>query len=163
MSDTDILFEAILVPHRSLPPLGFFVVMAALVGVSLAIGIGFSVAGAWPVLGFLGIDIILVYIAFRISYGAARQCERVRVRADELEVMYMMPCGTGKRAVMQSYWAKVHLERVNPRHVQLMIRSHGRALEVGSFLGVAEKTAFADTLTVALDQSRQGPPKQATT
>lgn len=154
MSDTDILFEAILVPHRSLPPLGFFVVMAALVGVSLAIGIGFSVAGAWPVLGFLGIDIILVYIAFRISYGAARQSEHVRLSAQELEIVLADPSGTEKRTVLQAYWAKIDVEPENAKRVRLVIRSHGRTLELGSFLGTAEKLAFAEAPSNALRDAR---------
>lgn len=154
MRDTEILFEAYLVPHRSLPPIGFLVVMGLLIAISVAIGVGFALAGAWPVLGFLGIDVILVYIAFRISYGAARQSEHVRLSAQELEIVLADPSGTEKRTVLQAYWAKIDVEPENAKRVRLVIRSHGRTLELGSFLGTAEKLAFAEALSNALRDAR---------
>lgn len=140
--------------------MGFLVVMAILITLSVAIGVGFSLAGAWPVLGFLGIDVILVYLAFRISYGAARQSERVRLSADELEVRFAGASGKDRRATLKPYWAKIAVEPANAERVRLVIRSHGRALELGSFLGTAEKLAFAEALTDALRQSRDAAPDQ---
>ena len=161
MRETDVLFEAILIPHRSLPPVGVIAVMCALIVVSAAIGVGFTLVGAWPVLGFLGIDIILVYWAFRISYGAARQSEHVRLSADELEIVFMDASGADRRATVQSYWATAWLEPANTKQDRLVIRSHGRELELGSFLGRAEKIAFADRLNDALRKSRDSVPEHS--
>lgn len=140
--------------------MGFLVVMGLLISISVAIGVGFALAGAWPVLGFLGIDIILVYIAFRISYGAARQSERVRLSASDLEVVFAHPSGADKRAVLRAYWARISVEPENSKRVRLVIRSHGRALELGSFLGTAEKMAFAEALSDALRLAREVVPDQ---
>lgn len=158
MREADILFEAMLTPHRSLPPLGFVLVMGVLITISVAIGVGFSLVGAWPVVGFLGIDVLLVYLAFRISYGAARQSEHVRLTADTLEVLIQKGSGRGRRAALQPYWARVDIEPVSAKRTRLIIRSHGETLELGAFLGSEEKLAFAEALTEALRRNRETVP-----
>ena len=65
------LFSALLTPHRSLSPTGFLLFMVVLGGISFTTGIMFLLAGAWPVFGFFGLDVIAVYIAFRANYRAA--------------------------------------------------------------------------------------------
>ena len=71
------LLELVLTPHRSLPRRGFAVLMAALVLFNLVAGLVFLVVGAWPVIGFLGLDVLLVWLAFRMNYARARQSERI--------------------------------------------------------------------------------------
>ena len=61
-------FERVLLPHRSLPPRGFHLLILILGLISFAVGIGFVSIGAWPVMGFFGLDVALVYIAFRLNY-----------------------------------------------------------------------------------------------
>ena len=68
-----------LTPHRSLGPTGFLILMAVLGGVSFAAGIVFLLVGAWPVFGFFGLDVLLIYCAFRLNYRAARAYEEVTV------------------------------------------------------------------------------------
>ena len=67
-----VLFEARLSPHRSLSFTGFTILMLVLAGISLAIGITFLMMGAWPVFGFFGLDVALVWLAFRANYREAR-------------------------------------------------------------------------------------------
>ena len=43
--------------------------------VSFAAGAMFFVVGAWPVVGFLGLDLLLIYLAFRASYRSGRAYE----------------------------------------------------------------------------------------
>ena len=73
------LFSAILTPHRSLGGAGFLVLMLAVIIVSFASGLFFFLIGAWPVMGFLGLDVLLIYWAFRISYRTADAFEEVTV------------------------------------------------------------------------------------
>ena len=68
------LFAALLTPHRSLNRTGFVVVMAFLSVVSFATGVAFLMMGAWPVFGFLGLDVLAIYVAFRINFSRARAC-----------------------------------------------------------------------------------------
>src|ERR1700759_2234242 len=80
------VFERVLLPHRSLPPRGFHLMMLLLGCLSAAVGIGFVSIGAWPVTGFFGLDVALVYVAFRISYRRARLREILRLAGDAFTV-----------------------------------------------------------------------------
>ena len=65
-------FDAVLYPNRSLGTAGFYSLMAAIVTVSAGVGAAFVLAGAWPVSGFLGLDVLLLYLAFRWNYRDGR-------------------------------------------------------------------------------------------
>ena len=80
------LFDAVLYPNRSLGRFGFHLLMAAIVLVSAAIGAAFVLAGAWPVTGFLGADVVLLYLAFRWNYRQGRRAEFIRLDGAELVV-----------------------------------------------------------------------------
>ena len=84
-----LLFEALITPHRSLAPRGFLLLMGTLAGLSFGAGLGFVLLGAWPVVGFLGLEVLLVWVAFRISYRRARQYERLLLTRDALTVERM--------------------------------------------------------------------------
>ena len=74
-------FHAVLMPHRSLGPTGFLVLMAASTGIAFVTGMIFLLAGAWPVLGFLGLDVLLIYAAFKLNYRSGRLYETVDLTA----------------------------------------------------------------------------------
>src|ERR1700748_3247137 len=80
------LFSAIITPHRSLSSTGFLLVMALVGSLSFIGGMFFYLMGAWPVVGFLGLDVALVYWAFRANYRAAAAFEEVTVTPSELKV-----------------------------------------------------------------------------
>ena len=90
------LFAAVLTPHRSLGQGAFLVLMSAVVGVSFLTGLLFWSLGAWPVTGFFGLDVLLLYLAFRWSYRAARLCERVELIPGELRVTRTEPGGRAR-------------------------------------------------------------------
>jgi len=69
------IFSAIITPHRSLGPSGFLIFMLCLGGLSFISGVIFVSLGAWPVFGFFGLDVLLVYLAFRANYRSARAYE----------------------------------------------------------------------------------------
>src|ERR1700752_1906874 len=87
------LFSAIITPHRSLSSTGFLLVMLLVGGSSFAAGIVFFVIGAWPVIGFMGLDVLLVYWAFRANYRAAAAYEEVTVTPSELRLRRVSPPG----------------------------------------------------------------------
>ncbi|MGA8397610.1 MAG: DUF2244 domain-containing protein, partial [Pseudolabrys sp.] len=73
------IFSATLTPHRSLNRVGFLILMLLFGSVSFITGILFLVVGAWPVLGFFGLDVLLLYWAFRLNYRHAKAYEQVIV------------------------------------------------------------------------------------
>src|SRR5262245_35136004 len=80
------LFSAVITPHRSLSRTGFLIVMAVFGGVSFVGGLVFYLLGAWPIVGFLGLDVLLVYVAFKVNYRAAKAYEQVTITPSELRV-----------------------------------------------------------------------------
>src|SRR6188474_2008439 len=79
-------FKALLTPHRSLGRAGFMVLMGALLLAWTITGAIFLANGAWPIFGFFGLDVLLVYVAFRLNYRSAKAYEQVTVTPSELTV-----------------------------------------------------------------------------
>lgn len=150
-----VLFDARLRPHRSLSARGFVILMAVLCGVSFVAGLIFFLVGAWPVVGFLGLDVLLVYLAFRINYRRARLYETVRLTRDDLLVERVDHCGGRSSWRFQPYWLQVMMDDP-PRHESpLTLRSHGRSLEIGRFLTPHERLDLARALRDALEAVRR--------
>lgn len=143
-------FDVVLYPNRSLGPLGFYALMGGIVLVSVAVGAGFMLAGAWPVSGFLGLDVLLVYAAFRWNYRAGRCADLIRLDRNELCVRQVRPDGRTRESRFDPHWVRVTMDDP-PRHdSQLVLSSHGRALAIGAFLTVEERAEVAKALRAAL-------------
>ncbi|MFQ5562030.1 MAG: DUF2244 domain-containing protein [Parvularculaceae bacterium] len=147
-------FEAVLYPHRSLPNAGFVAVMAVVIGVNLTFGLLFYSIGAWPVLGFCGLDIFLVWLAFRLSYRQGRLHERVRLTRGEMWVSRVTPSGHEMRWRLQPYWTRVEIDRPSRHDSQIRVTSKGRTLVLGAFLSPPERCEFADALQQTLARMR---------
>src|ERR1700726_4996045 len=105
--DEPTLFSAILTPHRSLGRTGFLAVMLLIGGISFAAGLVFFLAGAWPVVGFLGFDVLLVYWAFRVSYRTAAAFEEVTVTPSELTVRRVSHRGEVQQYALNPVWVRL--------------------------------------------------------
>lgn len=151
-----VLFEAKLRPHRSLGPRGLLVLLGVVGGVSLLAAMRFVYLGAWPVSAIFLVDLALLWGAFKLNNWAARRFEAVELRASELLIRQVDPRGRERAIRFQPYWVRV--DRPDPERLdsQLVLRSHGRAVAIGSFLPHAERLAFADALSDALRRIRAG-------
>jgi uncharacterized membrane protein len=151
----DAAFNALLTPHRSLSPHGFLVLMLAIGSVSFGTGIVFLLSGAWPVLAFCGLDVLLVYIAFKLNYRAARLHETVHLTPEQLVVKRIHPTGQEEIWQFNPYWVRLVVEEADEtNHAELILRSHGRELVFGRFLSNEEKVDFAQALSDALTATR---------
>ena len=152
------LFSALLTPHRSLNRTGFLVLMALLSVVSFAAGLAFLLMGAWPVFGFFGLDVLVIYWAFRINFRRAKASEEIRVTPSELRVRRVSHRGHVVEFVLNPLWVqldqKIHAEYGIEK---LYLLSKGRRVSIASFLGPDEKASFAKALTAALQAARRGP------
>src|ERR1700761_4832244 len=153
-----LLFSVRLTPHRSLNRTGFVLVMTFLSVVRFAAGIAFLIMGAWPVFGFLGLDVLLIYIAFKINFGRARAREEITVTPSELRLRRVSHRGHVVEWVLNPLWVQldevVHEEFGTER---LYLLSRGRRVSVGSFLGAEEKASFAKALRMGLIAAKRGP------
>lgn len=149
-----VFFDAVLAPHRSLPPNGFTIVMLLLAGVSFCVSVAFVLLGAWPVTPFFGLDIALVYVAFRVNYRRARLREELRLTEEMFTVERVSANGERNRWQFQPYWLRVIHEEADEHTGRLLLSSHGRSLVVGNFLGPEQRRDVAFRLTDALRRWR---------
>ena len=150
-----LFFERVLSPHRSLPAPGFHVLMGLLGLISLAVGIGFVSIGAWPVIGFFGLDVGLVYLAFRLNYRSARQSETLRLAGDAFTVERVSVRGERRSWRFQPFWLRVVIEERPDASNRLLVASHGRSLVIGDFVPPTTRRDLAVTITEALVRWRK--------
>lgn len=155
--DTQI-FTVRLRPHRSLGSGGFRLLLVVFAGMAMFVTLPFFLIGAWPIVGFMGLDVALFYLAFRANFRAARAYEDVTLTPVELQIAKVNPRGARAEWRFNPVW--VRLEREEHRAYgtrRLALVSHGRKLEIAGFLGPDQKAEFADGLDRALAQARRGP------
>jgi uncharacterized membrane protein len=148
-------WRAVLTPYRSLPPLGFLIVMSVLGGVSFVTGVAFAWMGAWPVLGFFGLDVLIVYIAFKVNYRAGRMVETVEIGQPDVVLTRVHPSGRREQFALNAYWAKVQLREHHNGSTTLSVGSHGDRLSFGAFLTDDERRDLASAMSAALADARQ--------
>lgn len=149
-------FSAVLRPHRSLSRRGFLILMSAIGGVGFATGVLFLALGAWPVVGFLGLDVLIVYWAFRRNFGDADAREVVEVTPDEVILYRLRP---GRPVTEQRFprtWVRIELDEDEERELigPLALTFRGRRTEFGGFLAPEERQSLAEALKAVLARPR---------
>ena len=122
--------------------------------ISFAAGVGFVAVGAWPVIGFFGLDVALVYLAFRLNYRTARQSETIRLADDTFTVERVNVRGERRDWRFQPFWVRVILEERPDASNRLLVASHGRSLVIGEFVAPAARRELAAALRDALTRWR---------
>lgn len=152
------LFSALLTPHRSLSRTGFIVLMAAVTVISFAAGIVFLRMGAWPVFGFFGLDVLVIYWAFRVNFRRAAAFEEITVNPWELRVRRVDHRGHRMEWSFNPLWVRLGRESHEEFGIEkLYLVSRGRSLVIADFLGPDEKESFSKALSEALAAARRGP------
>lgn len=149
-------FRAVLTPHRSLGPKGFVILMAALAAVSFVAGLVFYLAGAWPVMGFFGLDVLLIYLAFKLNYRSGRLYETVELTPALFTLTRVHPSGRREQFECNPYWARVNLREGRDGRTALSVIAQGRELAFAAFLTDEERRDFAGALREALLAARGG-------
>ncbi len=151
------IFSAVITPHRSLGRTGFVLLMAAFGGISFIAGMLFLIDGAWPVFGFFGLDVALLYWAFRLNYRHADAYEEVKVTPSALTVRKVSHRGQQREWVLNPLW--VRLDKVSHEEFgieRLLLVSRGKHLVIANFLSPGEKASFAQELGAALNEAKRG-------
>jgi uncharacterized membrane protein len=152
------IFSATLTPHRSLSRVGFLILMLLFGAISFVTGMLFLVVGAWPVFGFFGLDVLLLYWAFRLNYRHAEAYEQVTVTCSELKVRKVSHLGRVREWVLNPLWVKLDKTEIEEFGIdRLFLISRGKKLAIATFLGADEKADFARELGNALNEARRGP------
>ncbi len=156
--DGRVFFDAVLHPHRSLTRGGAALIIALTAAGLFAVATLFLVLGAWPVIGFCGLELLLLYVAFRLSFRDARAAERIRLSDAGLEISRLAPDGAVTRTWrFPPNWLRVTLDEPPRPDSPLILSSHGRNLVIGRSLTAAERADLARALRAALDRWRCKP------
>ena len=148
------ILNIILYPHRSLSPKGFLILMLCIIFVSFSIGAFFMLKGAWPVFGFFGLDVLLVYIAFKVNYHDAKRYEKIRLWENSLIIKKKSDNGKSNTWKFNPYWVRLEMKKSQSRSSDLNLSSHGKTISIGSFLSNQEKEEVANTLSLHLKKLR---------
>ena len=142
-------FATSLAPHRSLSPEGFRWLIRGVIAANLVIGTPMLILGAWPVFGFMGLDIWLLWWLFKRNYLDARRSETLVLTDRELIVDRVAPGGEREEHRLDAYWL-----RVEATEERLVLLSRGNRLVIGRFLSPPERMDVAEQLKAALAAMR---------
>jgi uncharacterized membrane protein len=158
MHDADAtIFAAVIRPHRSLGQQGFRLVMTLVCLASVVSSVPFIIAGAWPVATFFGLDVVALYIAFRVNFKDGRAFEEVAV--SPVKVMLAKVTPKGERAEWRFDTLFTKLERQDDEDYGLMrlnVVSRGQSVPVAQALSPGERASFHDALAGALAKAKGG-------
>lgn len=150
-------FSAVLTPYRSLGPRGFLTLMAFFGAVSFVAGILFWRIGAWPVFGFFGLDVALMWMAFRMNYSSARAFEEVVISRHEITIRKVGPGNRCQEFRFNPVWVRLTIDRLEDEGVvRISLTSRGETVDIGNFLNPDDRTSFAGAIANALATAKAG-------
>ncbi|HEY4044704.1 MAG TPA: DUF2244 domain-containing protein [Rhodopila sp.] len=143
------VFEALIVPHRSLTRAGLAVVLGVLMVGTTAVALRFWLWGAWPVVAFSFIDVPLLVALLAINQRRARASELIMLDSTQLTVTRTDWKGRRKQDSLPAAWLRIDLDATKgiPR---VVLSSHGRLCEIGAFLPEPDKMSLFDALRRAI-------------
>ncbi len=144
------VFRAELRPHRSASVRAFNVIILALLAIFIPTAIAFVAAGAWPVTGFMGFELLLLYGAFRLNQLRGSTVETIDLTRRTLTVERIDHWGQRRRWSLQPQWTQITLAERKGGHGRLELRSRGQSLVIGEFLTLDEQVEFSLALKQAV-------------
>lgn len=149
--EAPLLMDAVLRPHRSLSARAFKYMLIAVIVVNVVVALFFWVQGAFPVAGFLGLDVLALWLAFRFNYRAGRAAEYVRIAPGKVHVAAVDSAGVATHWVLNPVWARVARDGRG-----VLIREREGQIRLGAFLSPKECDGFAEALSLALHKAKRG-------
>ena len=147
-------FRAVLTPYRSLSPPGFLILMVAIGTVSFIVGFAFLWMGAWPVMGFFGLDVALIYWAFKQNYRDGHASETIEVTPHQVCLTRHDPDGNASAVDFSTCWVRLALDERSDGRSVLSFVTRGQRVPFADFLSDAERREFAEILSGELSSAR---------
>ncbi len=148
------LFEAVIVPHRSLSPRGLRLLIGVLCALSCLTALRFWMIGAWPVAGFSLIEVGLAIFLIRLNAHRARESEVLLLFERTVRITRTDRHGRREEQALPADWLTIRLADRPGRVPALLLGTRGRQVEVATGLGELEKRDLADALRDAIDRQR---------
>lgn len=151
----NIIFAATLTPHRSLGVVGFSILIGIFGLTCFMAGVMFYLLGAWPVVGFLGLDVLILWLAFKLNYRAARASEQISLSRDRLVIRKVKPNGRIDEVMFNPYWVRLEVSEIEDEGIaRIAVRARDRSVAVGGFLNPDDRRSFAHALRAALSEAK---------
>ncbi|MEL6503077.1 MAG: DUF2244 domain-containing protein [Pseudomonadota bacterium] len=152
----ELVFNARLTPYRSLGTKGFRILMGCIGAICFTIGGVFTYLGFWPIMGFMGLDVLLIYWAFRASYRAANAYEDVEVSRSHVRLRKVSPKGRAEDHAFPQFGTRLEVDRHEEIGItEMRLANRKEAVALGSFLNPLDKESFADALRQALHRAKR--------
>jgi uncharacterized membrane protein len=154
MADT-IFMDAEIRPNRSLSKRGFVVLISVVTAANLACAALFLAMGAWFVPMFLGLDVLAVAFAFKMSFAKGRQVERVQVTDRAVRITRESPRHSQVVWESPTAFTRVSVIMDDDQPVDLRVALSGKQTHVARALGSKERAEFARALDDAIRAARR--------
>lgn len=149
-----IYMDAVLTPNSSLSPRAFMIIMSAFGTASFICGLAFFSMGALPVVGFFGLDVLLVYAAFKWTFKQQTESTRVTVTSERLRMHHTKPNGEVKSVSLPTAFVRIELDEAVTPNSWLRIEYGQKAFIIGRFLTLSERKSLAEALKQAILSAR---------
>lgn len=149
------IFAATLTPHRSLTPNGKRLVIGLVAALALVPGFLFYLAGAWPVVGFMGLDVVAIWVALSMSMRSGKAYEVLTLWPGTLELKKVDAKGKQDVLSFETLNVRFVIDRdYNERVTALWLKEQARKVSLGAFLSPDEKLSLAKVFGTALRKAR---------
>jgi uncharacterized membrane protein len=147
--------DASIRPNKALSERGLTVVMLALMSISFVAGVSFLLIGAWPVVGFFGLDIILVWWALRhTARRLDKQHETVTILSEMIHVSRTDARGAVRHWTVSPAFARVSVEEKEDFPPEVSLICGGQGLSLGAALAPSERRDLARAMEQAIWKAR---------
>jgi uncharacterized membrane protein len=152
------VFAAVIRPHRSLGASGFCTVMTLCCLAAIVASTPFVVLGFWPVAGFFGLDLLALFIAFRVNFREGRSFEEVVLTPIELLIRRVSHRGVAREWRLNPLWTKLSREQEDDEFglLRLALHSRGERIVIAGALSPGERETFAEAFGRALADVKRG-------
>ena len=154
MSAGSVYLDAVLHPPRSLSDRGFRRLMMVIGAISFVASVGFWLNGAWPVVGFFGVEMLALWVMFQITFRAQTARTYVRVTAEAVDLRKVDARGRERRARLPATFTRVELDPDARGARALRLAVSNRAYPIGEHLTAEERESLALALKDAISRAR---------
>lgn len=156
------VFAATIHPHRSLSREGTRLVVTLVAIAGVISSIPFMIVGAWPVAGYFGLDVLLLYVAFHVNHKRAADFEEVQLTYVDLSLRKISHQGARREWRFNPAWVKIERQEDEDFGLQrLAIVSGTTSIDVAAQLSPQERAEFARAFEAGLIEARRGPAHNA--
>ncbi len=134
-------------PNRSLSPRAMAGLFVVLVLAALALGAIFATQHAWPVVVYVGLELLAAGAVLVALRRQAQDCDLLVFDDRHLQVIHRR-CYRETRHDFPRQWTRLVVEPAgSPRGTpRVLVRAHGREVELGAQLAAAQRLALARRL-----------------